>query len=948
MLIVPAISGCSSSQNSTTPGIITPSDITNLPVGVSEFDSRGNVSAGYGFMGLFSVEVDTSTMSGSITSLRSGSYTDVFEVVDITNFLEIAPCTDCVRMFSVSQDVDGNLVLSIGIKHPFEAGDPTAPITGRNRADLHVFNIEGLIISDGLSTIDFTGFGVTSGSLKLINADGYSRYLDSAIDEIYATDSDIHPYILHFDDYTSGNFSASNPMGFESVTNPPPSGNLVMAMGCDYDIQDYKFHLAPGDKVSFTYAVGCTYAVSSENKPDRFTPEYRIPQHNKKAASEVNVIITDNQLGDSDPTSFADLEIYVVDINHGVAVGTALDRMAYDSSVANISVEIPGVTSGVVSFGNTPVSGTGHDPSDPLVFAGTIYNSQSASEGFYPGIVKVLDSYPPGSNQLALLDQKDGIKRVGPTENPISGLFAINEFATYQVFEINVGNPELNCVIIPRPDPPDVEQGTIITFEGTDSTTTYPIINYEWDFDYDGITFDTEASGEVVDWMPCIPGTYDVALRITDTRPSSAICTVQMTITPDSDSIGDFGTDIRAGGSYLGDPNGVEMRNMGMRCIGVYNNNIYIVYEDWGGNIGSSPTLKSQQMWLARSYNFGQDWEPDDVRITNYPPSDESWSKCPSLWVDQSNGNLYVSYTTNGHVGGGFNIDYFATRSTDGGDTWSTPVQINPDPGPLFIYSSWTCITGDDQVEPSRIYVSYNDDSDGGDWKIHVARTSEDNFSTWSDTVIDDATTVSYHHCIAVNPTDHSVNAAWGDCYLNMNGTNNLYFDRSTDYGATWRTDTLAHSDLSQTIGPENIALAINPATGIPGILWFYSQGYDTGNSSFSKFARATTPEGTSWDRPEILETVVRPYEVRHGSLDVSGDGHWVAVLWIDWEIRFYESLNDGLTWSAGTNILDGSGYSVYNPNMTMDDCKNVLVCWGDGRDFGTLETTEVYFDWGS
>ena len=32
-------------------------------------------------------------------------------------------------------------------------------------------------------------------------------------------------------------------MGFESVTNPPPSGNLVMAMGCDYDVQDYKFNM---------------------------------------------------------------------------------------------------------------------------------------------------------------------------------------------------------------------------------------------------------------------------------------------------------------------------------------------------------------------------------------------------------------------------------------------------------------------------------------------------------------------------------------------------------------------------------------------------------------------------------------------------------------------------------------------------------------------------------
>ena len=433
MIFTISILGCSNTNPVTSSG--TSDEELTLPMIITDYLADGSISAGMGTLGLFQLSLDKS--SAELTSLRKNSLTDVLEVVDITNFLQLAPCTDCAKIKSVSIDTDVNVVVSIGIKHPFDVGDILKPITGRNRADLHVFNVEGIVVSDATAS-NFPLIGELTAGFSLINADGYTGYLDDSFDSIFPTDATIHPYVLHFDDYSQGNFNLTNPMGFESVINPPPSGNLVMAMGCDYNYQDYVFNI-PSDQMDFIFAIRCTYAVSAATKSQRFDPEYRIPQHIKKAASEVSVVLISNDLKSGDTSSSAQIEIHAVDMNHGIAVGEALNEMHADSSVSQILIDVPGVINTPITIdGNNPVSGTGHDPSDPLVYSGTIVNVAGASRGIYPGLVKVADSYPPGLNELPLLNGMDGIERVDPTLSPLTGLFTMPEFATYQIFKIGI------------------------------------------------------------------------------------------------------------------------------------------------------------------------------------------------------------------------------------------------------------------------------------------------------------------------------------------------------------------------------------------------------------------------------------------------------------------------------------------------------------------------------
>jgi len=613
-------SGCSNGHSPLTPSDQNAKMLTiNAPIiGVSEFLPGGSPYGGMGVMGLFQLSLDPITQKTELISLHSGALADVLEVVDITNFLQMTPCTDCVKIKSVSLDTDGNLVVSIGIKHPFDAGNPLEPVSGRNRADLHVFNVEGIIVSNAPAT-SFPLLGEDVADFSLLNADGYTDYLDSSLDKIFPTGATIHPYILHFDDYSAGNFSPSNPMGFKSVTDPPPSGNLVMAMGCDYNYQDYVFAL--DGKVDFIYAVGCTYAVSAASRNDRFNPEYRIPQHNKKAASEIDIAIISNDLKGKDASSTAQIQIRVADINHGIPVGEALNEMLADSSVNSIIVEVPKVMSGPLNVNISSHTGSGHSPSDPLVYSATITNTAKADMGTYTALVKVKDSYSPGQNDLPLLSGKDGIKRVDPAMNPLSGLFAISEFATYMVFKIDVAISNNPPVAVLEPDPASCQMGDKIDFDATDSYDTDGSITlYEFDFDWDGVqshfhadTSNTTGLAQSSRYLTA--GNPIAGLRVTDNRSAISYDSVTVSVSQinviyvDNSNTGPI-KDGTMQYPYNTIPEGLNAAASGYQ----------VWVDDSGSNYAAPLTISSCNNIALRSINWDYDDGGDMAKIyTNSP-----------------------------------------------------------------------------------------------------------------------------------------------------------------------------------------------------------------------------------------------------------------------------------------------------------------------------------------
>ena len=520
------ILGCSSGSDSPVSNLDTSTEIDkvdSLPLWVSDSYTDGSPNWGMGMLGLFEISIDSEKEKADITSLRSGALTDVLEVIDITNFMTLAPCVDCVSIKSIGFDANNNVILTIGIKHPFPAGNPADPITGKNRADLHIFNVEGIVVSNVLGSFFDTLDELIPG-FRLLNADGYTGYLDESIDSFYLTLPTIHPYITHFDVYSQGNFDASNPMGFASVTSPPPSGNLVMPMGSGYDYEDYIFELN-GNQMNFIFAVGCTYAVTTETYEDRFTPEYRVPQHNKKAASKVSVSFRDNNFAAEDTDSTAQIQIEILDINHGVAVGPNLNQMFADSSVELITIEIPGVMTDVFEIdGSDSISGTGHNPTEPLLYQALLYNTAGAVQATYTGLMKVLDAYLPGQNTHPFIGDNDGGHRVPPGTGPLAGLFEMDRFITYQVFTVDVGEslqpPIAN--LTSDPDPALINPNETVDLDATSSYDTDGSITlYEFDYDWDGVegnfTVDeSNVTGLATTDSYATSGDYQIGLRVTD------------------------------------------------------------------------------------------------------------------------------------------------------------------------------------------------------------------------------------------------------------------------------------------------------------------------------------------------------------------------------------------------------------------------------------------------
>jgi len=64
------------------------------------------------------------------------------------------------------------------------------------------------------------------------------------------------------------------------------------------------------------------------------------------------------------------------------------------------------------------------------------------------------------------------------------------------------------------------------------------IASYEWDFDYDGVTFTQDATGQTASHTFDTPGTVTVALRVTDDEAETGTATVDIDVSADTDGDG--------------------------------------------------------------------------------------------------------------------------------------------------------------------------------------------------------------------------------------------------------------------------------------------------------------------------------------------------------------------------------------------------------------------------
>jgi hypothetical protein len=535
--------GCSSGNEPVTPGsFLADNPVDGLPILASGFNEDGSIASGEGAIGVFSVHIDTETLNFEMTPLRTNASKDVLEVIDVTNFMNSFPCKDCATLSQIGYANVGVLDLLFGVRHPFKTPKFSEPVSGLNRADLHIFNVEGMLVFDD-PAVNFPAFSKKVKIDRVINADGFCGYLDPSLDQdILDTDADIHPFKTFFKDYTNGNFDPASANGFTNIANP--TGYMVMKQGSPTDKQSFLVNVVPGESLDFLFVVMATYGVAADNRNMRLAPVYQCPQFNKKAASYVEVEILHNNLTAAVVNSTCDIRINVLDINQGVAVGEGLGQMRDESNVSKIIYEIPGILAAKKVINDpAPDGGNPRDPDNMMYFDTQFTNELAATEATYFGLVEVVDSYSPGLNAVnENIGIFDGGARAPYPEAPTSRLFTIDHFSTYQVFTVEIGtsfvnrppvadfitDPSSECYLpMGSPDPLFDVMVTIDASASFDPDFGLPgagpcgdVVEYQFDFEWDGnpgnFSPDTTGPDAVVEWEFLQSGPDVIGVRVSD------------------------------------------------------------------------------------------------------------------------------------------------------------------------------------------------------------------------------------------------------------------------------------------------------------------------------------------------------------------------------------------------------------------------------------------------
>jgi hypothetical protein len=500
--------------------------------------------------GMYEVELNRGDLTGNIHPMRVSSVLgDSFDV-DITPFLSVSPCADCIRIKSIALSPDGYVEVTFQTKHPFQ------PDT---RYDLHVFDMRGIIVT-GDNTLQFErirmdldGNGSTETPARgnvsfLVNADGYTSFYDDVVEgftnELF--DSTICPFKnMWMNPATNPPDSNYNPAtasrnGFTDLTKPV--GHNVFPMGGNFDNPlsqtTYQFNFSETDNIEFILILEASYGHTTI-RATRKDPRYFLPEFHRKDAWNVKAEVLENNLIAGSSTSAATVQVSVMDWQAGVAPTSGwsyqtsnLTETKYMSDVRQVLFDVPGILNAARTYDLSNLeSGTGtYD--DPYIWSIEFQNEKAAKEGDYFGLIAIRDDLAGSPNAPY------GVS--GASQNPVK----VSDLTTYQAFAVNIMFVNLAPLadVDVDPNPVRVCKDVTISVGPNCYDPDGIIIRYEYDFTYDGTTFDPDEVQNQGDpdfgWDVSTQfgesefGNHTIAQRVTDDQDVSSIDSVILQVQP--------------------------------------------------------------------------------------------------------------------------------------------------------------------------------------------------------------------------------------------------------------------------------------------------------------------------------------------------------------------------------------------------------------------------------
>jgi hypothetical protein len=462
----------------------------------------------HGVWGAWEVNVDTKNLTAEIIPARNAAKIgDIFDA-DLSQFLTVTPCANCLMISGISFDGFGNLLLGVRMKHPF--GNIST------RPDLHGFDVRAILIGKWdwaqypvitITKPDGTEEEVKFDKYFLMNADGYTGHYDELVnDPRYFMDGEdcpanINPYLRFFESYKTDPFDPHNPSGY----NVMPVGSDTYERTMVFQ-QYYPF--------SFYLIADVAYGQSA-TLANRTNPQYYLPSFNRTEPWRMEYWVENNTLAYNDAGSSADIVVQVFDWQHSATVDPSypnpanLSGIKESSRIMKVELVMPDLQDAPI-VATIPESGTG-TPSDPLQYRLTVHNTNLNTETWHDSLIAIRDeldgsAYPGG--------------RAPIPESPAGFPYAtldIRDYSYYGVIQVNSveagSDDDYNNEIEVDPES---QVGTDHVFLKATffMDPSHKKFQYRWDYDYDGITFDVDGGGMPSPEISLSSGKHNVGLRV--------------------------------------------------------------------------------------------------------------------------------------------------------------------------------------------------------------------------------------------------------------------------------------------------------------------------------------------------------------------------------------------------------------------------------------------------
>jgi hypothetical protein len=333
------------------------------------------------------------------------------------------------------------------------------------------------------------------------------------------------------------------------------------------------------------------------------------------------------------------------------------------------------------------------------------------------------------------------------------------------------------------------------------------------------------------------------------------------------------------GGQTFSTPDNISENagNSASPQIAVEGNNVYVV---WADNTSTTP-LNTFDIFFARSTNGGQTFStPDNIS--------ENTGNSNSPQISSEGNNVYVVWVDNTELA---NTDIFFSRSTNGGQTFSTP------PGNNISQTTGNSFSPQISSEGNNVIVVWNQ-LVSGTFEVYFARSGNDGatFSTADNLSEEDANESSDPQ---ISSEGNNVYVVWQDFNFDFSASE-IFFALSTDGGLTFSAPP--GNNIS-----ENTGLSVSPQISSEGnnvyVVWLDNTGLDPGNNGVF-FARSINGGLTFSTPPDILSESTFP-----NGLQISSEGNNVYVIWSAPapsapDIFFSFSHDNGETFSSQPNNL--------------------------------------------